>query len=80
MALWKYCGSDVTNKKKKIFLMGTTRNRAQAVRSRRNEDRRCLRLLVGLNCVSVGEREKLYLSLIKYFNYFVNYFIMIQTK
>ncbi|KRZ00517.1 hypothetical protein T4B_9267 [Trichinella pseudospiralis] len=61
MALWKYCGSDVTNKKKKIFLTGTTRNRAQAYEVEETK--------IGGACG--------YLS---YFNYFVNYFIMIQTK
>ncbi|KRY72051.1 hypothetical protein T4A_6055 [Trichinella pseudospiralis] len=45
-------------KKENIFNGDDTKQSA-GVRSRRNEDRRCLRLLVGLNCVSVGEREKI---------------------
>ncbi|KRZ74205.1 hypothetical protein T10_8985 [Trichinella papuae] len=57
---------DINNEEKKIVQMGTTQSRTQTVRSRRNEERKSLRLPVDRNSVSLGERVKLYLcSLIK---------------
>ncbi|KRY68000.1 hypothetical protein T4A_7583 [Trichinella pseudospiralis] len=46
--------------------MGTTQNRTQTVRSRRNEDMRCLRLLLCPNCVRLSERENLYVRSTKF--------------